>query len=121
VNNVFATGATTSVCIRDRSGTSVTIRAEPASHVAPTPEGRETSWFSIHVGRTPWNNSHPAIALLTRRQKDIAEAVAEGLSDQEIAQRFHISTATVHDGLTRLHTLIGTRTRSSLVAQLNRP
>jgi len=37
-----------------------------------------------------------AIARLTPREREVLQALAEGLSDKEIARRFHVGAGTVH-------------------------
>jgi DNA-binding NarL/FixJ family response regulator len=56
---------------------------------------------------------------LTRRERDLLQALAEGLSDQEIAERFSISPRTVQSHLLRLYDKFGTTSRmQTLIAAL---
>ena len=48
----------------------------------------------------------------------MAQAVARGLSDREIADSLHVSVTTVHEHVAALHELLGTTTRPRLVAEL---
>jgi DNA-binding NarL/FixJ family response regulator len=52
------------------------------------------------------------------QQWRIAEGVAQGRSDREIAARLHLSVHTVHERVAALHEVCGTRTRPQLVAAL---
>jgi DNA-binding NarL/FixJ family response regulator len=48
----------------------------------------------------------------------VAQAVARGDSDQDIAAALQLSVATVHEHVSALHRLLGTSTRPRLVARL---
>jgi len=43
-----------------------------------------------------------AIASLTPREHEVLQALSEGLSDKEIARRFHVGTGTVHSHVTNI-------------------
>ena len=106
--------------VADQHGVGVTIRAARASAVSPAGLDRMGPCYSVSIGRSSWNWAHPAIASLPARRQEIAQAVAEGLGDVEIAARLGISPATVHDSVTDLHRAVDTGTRAALVAVLNR-
>lgn len=55
---------------------------------------------------------------LTGAQWAVAQAVARGHSDREIADSLHISPATVHEHVAALHRVLSTGTRARLVAEL---
>jgi DNA-binding CsgD family transcriptional regulator len=55
---------------------------------------------------------------LSARERQIAELVADGLSNQQIADRLHISAKTVEMHRTRAYGKLGIRCRSALVRLL---
>ncbi|MGY1619786.1 response regulator transcription factor [Geodermatophilus sp. SYSU D00691] len=57
---------------------------------------------------------------LTERQRDVAELVAQGLSNEEIAGRLFLSLATVKSHLTASMRRLGVRTRTQLAILVNR-
>jgi DNA-binding CsgD family transcriptional regulator len=122
VVNHLSAGAETPARSRvaDRYGLGVTIRGERARRLRPGRSASASALYSVTVSRTPWGPEHPALVMLTARQRDIATAVAEGLGDERIAKRLGVGPATVHDQVMKLHRLVGTTTRPGLVATLNR-
>lgn len=56
-----------------------------------------------------------AIDLLTERERQVVELVAEGLSNQEIAERWFVSQATVRTHVSRAMTKLHARDRAQLV------
>jgi two-component system, NarL family, response regulator DevR len=48
---------------------------------------------------------------LTPREREVLQALAEGLSDKEIAQRFHVGTGTVHSHVTSVLSKLGVSSR----------
>jgi len=61
-----------------------------------------------------------ALDQLTERQRDVAELVAQGLSNEEIATRLFLSLATVKSHLTASMRRLGVRTRTQLAILVNR-
>jgi DNA-binding NarL/FixJ family response regulator len=57
---------------------------------------------------------------LTDRQREVAELVAQGLSNEEIAGRLFVSLATVKGHLTVSMRRLGVRTRTQLAILVNR-
>jgi DNA-binding NarL/FixJ family response regulator len=57
---------------------------------------------------------------LTDRQREVAELVAEGLSNEEIARRLFLSLATVKSHLTASMRRLDVRTRTQLAILVNR-
>jgi DNA-binding CsgD family transcriptional regulator len=55
---------------------------------------------------------------LTRREREIAELAAAGLSSKDIAARLFVSARTVESHLLRVYTKLGIRTRAELAAVL---
>ncbi len=62
----------------------------------------------------------PALSLskLTEREREIAEAVAEGLSNREIGGRFNITERTVKSHLSNIFRKLGVRDRMALIVGL---
>jgi DNA-binding NarL/FixJ family response regulator len=61
-----------------------------------------------------------ALDRLTDRQREVAELVAQGLSNEEIAGRLFVSLATVKGHLTASMRRLGVRTRTQLAILVNR-
>lgn len=90
------------------------------AHVGPitarelTAQGARSSpddLLRVALGETDHDSSVP----LSRRELEIAELVAMGLTNQEIAQRLIISTRTVESHLTHIKTKLGLSRRAHLV------
>ena len=58
--------------------------------------------------------------MLSSRQREVAVAVGEGLSDEAIAAKLGIAATTVHDHIQALHLALGTGAGPALVAALSR-
>lgn len=63
---------------------------------------------------TPEPNAR-MIELLTSRERDVVSLVAEGLSNEEIAERWYVSQATVRTHVSRAMTKLAARDRAQLV------
>ncbi len=64
--------------------------------------------------------AHGVLDRLTDRQREVAELVAEGLSNEEIAGRLFLSLATVKSHLTASMRRMGVRSRTQLAILVNR-
>ncbi|WP_432989448.1 response regulator [Dactylosporangium sp. CA-233914] len=58
---------------------------------------------------------HPQLATLTDREREIVALVAEGLSNEEVAERLVISPATARTHVSRAMVKLGARDRAQLV------
>jgi len=58
---------------------------------------------------------------LTPRERQVAELVAEGLTNKEIAERLYLSPGTVNIHLGRIYAKLGVSRRAAVVGRLTRP
>ena len=82
-----------------------------------------TSHLVHHLTAAPQPRSAPALRALdrlTERQRDVAELVAQGLSNEEIAGRLFLSLATVKSHLTASMRRLGIRSRTELAILVTR-
>ena len=59
-------------------------------------------------------------AALTTREREVTQLIAGGLSNKEAAAKLYISVSTVEATLTKAYAKLGVRSRTELVARLNR-
>lgn len=85
--------------------------------VSPRVTRRMLELFADHLPRTaaPASTVDPRIADLTPRELEVLRAVAEGLSNAEVAERFFLSEATVKTHVGRILAKLGVRDRVQAV------
>jgi DNA-binding NarL/FixJ family response regulator len=66
-------------------------------------------------GRRPANGQ-----VLTTREREVAELVAGGLANKEVAARLLVSVRTVEANLSKVYAKLGVRSRTELAGRLNR-
>ena len=72
----------------------------------------EPSALEQRAGATPeQQKAQAALRKLTQREHEVLQALADGLTDKEIAQRLHISTETVRTHMVRLLAKLGVESR----------
>jgi DNA-binding NarL/FixJ family response regulator len=57
--------------------------------------------------------------VLTTREREIAELVAAGLSNKEVAARLFVSVHTVEANLSKVYAKLGVRSRAGLASRLS--
>lgn len=85
--------------------------------VSPRVTRRMLELFADHLPRTaaPSSTVDPRIAELTPRELEVLRAIAEGLSNAEVAERFFLSEATVKTHVGRILAKLGVRDRVQAV------
>jgi DNA-binding CsgD family transcriptional regulator len=76
------------------------------------------TWLASTVDMVSSAAKPAGVGALTRRERQIAELVATGLTNQEIAARLFLSRRTVESHLSHIFPKLNVRTRSSLARQL---
>ncbi len=82
---------------------------------------RELRRAGVRVGRGgPRAPGQPGLDALSPREREMAELVAEGLTNREIAARVFLSEKTVETHLTRVFQKLGVRSRAQVAAAVAR-
>ncbi len=91
----------------------VRVVAAGESLLSPTVTRRVIGEFVARRTRRP--APHPGLRTLTQREREVMALVAEGLSNEEIAERLVVSPATVRTHVSRAMGKLGARDRAQLV------
>ncbi len=82
---------------------------------------RELRGLGRRVGRSGVRGaSAGGIESLSRRERDVAELVAQGLTNKEIAARLFLSEKTIESHLSKAFAKLDVRSRAALAAQVSR-
>jgi DNA-binding NarL/FixJ family response regulator len=92
--------------------TAIRVVAAGDSLLSPSVTRRVIGEFASGTRRTA---PHPEIRRLTDRERELVRLVAEGLTNDEIAERLTLSPATVRTHVSRSMTKLGARDRAQLV------
>jgi len=91
----------------------VRVVARGESLLSPTVTRRVIGEFVVKRARRPV--PHPHLGTLTDREREVVALVAEGLSNEEIAQRLVVSPATARTHVSRAMVKLHARDRAQLV------
>lgn len=80
--------------------------------------GRWAERAAAELARIP--GREPARGDLTETERRVAELVADGLSNREVALRLYVTVRTIEANLTAIYAKLGLRSRSELAARLRR-
>ncbi|GAA4432273.1 response regulator transcription factor [Georgenia halophila] len=81
--------------------------------LSPSVTRKVVEEFAAHTGRP--TTPHPYLHTLTDREREVVTLVAQGLSNQEIADRLFVSPATSRTHVSRAMIKLGARDRAQLV------
>jgi RNA polymerase sigma factor (sigma-70 family) len=90
----------------------VRVVAEGDALLSPGVTKRLVARFAEHAKES---STSPALDSLTEREREVMKLVAEGLSNQEIAERLVVSPATAKTHVSRAMVKLGARDRAQLV------
>lgn len=91
------------------------IRVVAAGDALLTPRATRAMLASIEHGPATTPVDEAAIAELTAREREVVGLVGQGLSNEEIAERLHLSPLTAKTHVSRAMTKLHTRDRAQLV------
>jgi DNA-binding NarL/FixJ family response regulator len=91
----------------------IRVAARGESLLSPTVTRRVISEFASRPAQRP--AAHPGIRTLTEREQEVVGLVAEGLTNDEIAERLVISPATARTHVSRSMVKLNARDRAQLV------
>ena len=91
----------------------VRVVASGEALLSPSVTRRLIGEYAVKLARPPLDPS--PLEVLTDREREVLALVAEGLSNQEIADRLYMSPATAKTHVSRAMTKLGARDRAQLV------
>ncbi len=91
----------------------IRVVARGESLLSPTVTRRVIGEFAAQPSRPP--SPHPGIRTLTEREREVVGLVAEGLTNDEIAERLVVSPATARTHVSRAMVKLNARDRAQLV------
>jgi DNA-binding NarL/FixJ family response regulator len=91
----------------------IRVVAEGESLLSPTVTRRVIREFAGRPSRQP--SIHPSVGSLTEREREVVSLVAEGLTNDEIAERLVVSPATARTHVSRAMVKLNARDRAQLV------
>ena len=91
----------------------IRVVARGESLLSPTVTRRVIRQFAEQPARRP--SPHPGIRTLTEREREVVSLVAEGLTNDEIAERLVVSPATARTHVSRSMVKLNARDRAQLV------
>jgi DNA-binding CsgD family transcriptional regulator len=104
-------GGSCSAQLTDRAGSPVAVQV----HTVVPAEDPSVLISFLHVAqRTSAAAASPSLSALTRREREVAELVAIGLRDAEVATRMYLSPFTVKGYLKSIYRKLGVRSRVEL-------
>ena len=74
-------------------------------------------WKGVKVNKLIWNSGARIRPRLTRRQREVLEALADGSTSAEIAVTLALTPRTVYQHIYRLKQLFGASTSAQLVGR----
>jgi DNA-binding NarL/FixJ family response regulator len=97
----------------------IRLVADGAALLSPSVTRRLVQEFVSHAPRRP--DPHPYLHTLTDREREVVGLVAEGLNNDEIAERLVISPATARTHVSRAMIKLSARDRAQLVVFAYQP
>lgn len=91
------------------------IRVVAGGNALLAPAVTRTVLSELAAGAGPDPDAKAKLAGLTERERDVLQAIARGLSNDEIASDLHLSPATARTYVSRLLTKLDARDRAQLV------
>jgi len=103
----------------DKAEVLKTIRAVAAGEAlfGPAIAGRLTAFFQNSGGGVQQNEPHPPFPDLTDREREVLEFIAQGESNQEIAQHLHISSKTVSNHISNIFNKLHVADRAQAIVK----
>ena len=92
----------------------VRVVADGDALLSPSVTRRLIAAFTTRSAETPVPDAR-FVELLTGREREVVELVADGLSNSEIAEQWYVSQATVRTHVSRAMTKLNARDRAQLV------